>query len=227
MRRRLLPPALIAGILWIPAIGASAQILPPLTTTTTDSTTTTTTTEPGDETTTTTEAEGATTTTEVTTTTEPPEDEPVVASSLTGGSLSISAPASAVLPPGTAAAGTLESQLGEVTVTDARGAVGASWTATVAATSFTTGGGSAAETIGRERISYWSGAATDVDGVGTFAPGQPLAANAQTLNVSRTAFRLVSSTGDTSATWNPTIIVSIPSSAIAGTYQGTITHSVA
>jgi hypothetical protein len=30
-----------------------------------------------------------------------------------------------------------------------------------------------------------------------------------------------------SATWNPTLIVDIPAGAVAGTYTGTITHSVA
>jgi hypothetical protein len=30
-----------------------------------------------------------------------------------------------------------------------------------------------------------------------------------------------------SAAWNPTIVVNIPAAAVAGTYSGTITHSVA
>jgi hypothetical protein len=33
--------------------------------------------------------------------------------------------------------------------------------------------------------------------------------------------------GNNTTTWNPTLIVTIPSTAVAGTYTGTVTHSVA
>jgi hypothetical protein len=32
--------------------------------------------------------------------------------------------------------------------------------------------------------------------------------------------------GDNTATWNPTIVVTVPAGAVAGTYSATITHSV-
>jgi hypothetical protein len=35
------------------------------------------------------------------------------------------------------------------------------------------------------------------------------------------------STGISTASWNPTISVLVPPAAVAGTYSGTITHSVA
>ena len=33
--------------------------------------------------------------------------------------------------------------------------------------------------------------------------------------------------GDNAATWRPTIIVTVPGTALIGTYSGTVTHSVA
>ena len=68
--------------------------------------------------------------------------------------------------------------------------------------------------------------ATVTSGPGTFIPGQPTAGAAVTLNVVRTAFSRTGSNGNNSATWNPTLIVDVPATAIVGTYQGTVTHSV-
>jgi hypothetical protein len=47
------------------------------------------------------------------------------------------------------------------------------------------------------------------------------------LTSSRTAFTLASGVGDNSLSWNPTLIVAVPAAAVAGTYTGTVTHSVA
>jgi hypothetical protein len=146
--------------------------------------------------------------------------------SLAAGALSISAPASRDLGAGSAGAA-LSSQLGVVTVTDNRGALLGTWTATVSSTNFTTGGATANETIDKSQVTYWSGAATATSGTAAFTPGQPLAANAQALGVSRTAFSATGVVGNGSATWNPTITVNVPAAAVAGTYTGTITHSVA
>ncbi|GAA2272973.1 hypothetical protein GCM10010149_13780 [Nonomuraea roseoviolacea subsp. roseoviolacea] len=117
--------------------------------------------------------------------------------------------------------------LGSVTVSDARAALNATWVATVSGTSFTTGGGSGAETIPAGAISYWSGPATSTTGAGTFVPGQPNAASAEHLYAPYTAFSKTSGAGSNSCTWNPTIVVNIPGGAVAGTYTGTIRHSVA
>jgi hypothetical protein len=141
------------------------------------------------------------------------------------GVLTITVPSSASLPsvsPGS----TTSAQLGTVTVTDNRGTANASWTATVSATTFTTGGGSAAETIPLSQITYWSGPATGTAGAGTFTPGQANAAAAANLTVSRTAFSLATGSSVNSASWNPTVSVAVPRSAIGGTYTATITHSV-
>jgi hypothetical protein len=146
---------------------------------------------------------------------------------LSAGALSISVPAAKDL--GTTATGSasLTSQLGAVTVTDARGALGETWTATVSSTDFTTGGASADETISKSSVSYWSGPATAATGTAVRLPGQLTAANAETLASSRTAFSASATVGNNTTTWNPTLIVTIPSTAVAGTYSGTVTHSVA
>ena len=118
----------------------------------------------------------------------------------------------------------MRAQLGTVTVTDNRGIASASWTATVTGTAFVTGGATAPETIPLTQVTYWSGPATATAGTGTFTPGEPAAANAVDLTAPRTAFSLASGSSVNSASWNPTLSVSVP--AAAGTYTATITHSV-
>lgn len=146
---------------------------------------------------------------------------------ITAGGLSISAPASKSLGSVATGSSSVSAQLGSVTVTDERGALLGSWTATVSGTDFTTGGATANETIAKANASYWSGAATATSGTATFTPGQANAGAAQTLAASRTAFSASAAVGNNSATWNPTVTVTIPSAAVSGTYSGTITHSVA
>ena len=147
---------------------------------------------------------------------------------LTGGTLSISVPGSPVnLGSAATGAGTITGQLGNVTVTDNRGVLLGSWTAQVSASNFTTGGGTANETVGVGNVSYWSGAATSTSGTGTFTPGQATAGAAIALSTSgQTAFSGSSLVGNNAATWNPTLTVTIPSAAVAGTYTGTVTHTV-
>ncbi|MEV0151940.1 MULTISPECIES: hypothetical protein [unclassified Nonomuraea] len=126
--------------------------------------------------------------------------------------------------PGTQISGSL----GTVTVSDQRAALNATWVASVIAGSggFTTGGGTTPETIPTSAVLYWSGPATAATG-GVPTPGQLNAAAAQSLDVSRTAFSKTSGSGDNSAAWNPTIVINVPAQAVAGTYTGTVSHSVA
>jgi hypothetical protein len=154
-------------------------------------------------------------------------DDTTTTFTLSAGPLAISVPASASL--GTAATGSasLTAQLGAVTVSDTRGALGEDWTATVSSTDFTTGAATSDETIGKGSVAYWSGAATATSGVAVRVPGQLLAVNAQSLSTSRTAFSATATVGNNSTTWNPTLVVTIPAAAVAGTYSGTVTHSVA
>lgn len=144
-----------------------------------------------------------------------------------GAAVSISAPTSANL--GSAPIGTtsISAQLGTVTVT-ASGLVAPSFTATVSATVFVTGGGGPTETISKSSLLYWSGPATAAAGIaGNGTPGQPTAASAVDLTVSRVAFSGSGLALAISASWNPTLVINIPGTAVVGTYTGTITHSVA
>ncbi|WP_370149027.1 putative Ig domain-containing protein [Streptacidiphilus sp. EB129] len=142
------------------------------------------------------------------------------------GPLAISVPASATLPdapPG----GTINAPLGAVTVTDNRGATNAQWTATVTTTTFTTVGGTPAETIPPTQIAYWSGLVTAGTGDGTLTPGQPDQAHAVDLTVPRTAFSRFSGSSVNSASWNPTLAITVPATPVECSYTATVTHSVA
>ncbi len=139
--------------------------------------------------------------------------------------LTVSVPGTADLgsvAPGATASG----QLGPVTVTDERAELNADWTVSVIATDFTTGGGTGHETIPDINVTYWSGDATATTGLGTFTPGQPTAGDAQIINVPRTAFSHTGGDGNNSATWNPTVVIAVPATVVAGLYTGTVTHSV-
>lgn len=145
-----------------------------------------------------------------------------------GGGLALTAPATSALTGGaTGASATTPTQMGNIVVSDTRGALLGSWTASVTSTDFTTGAASAAETIAKANADYWSGAAISPTGTAVRVPGQPLAANKVTLASSGTAFSASGVTGNGTTTWNPTVGVTIPAAAVAGTYTGTITHSVA
>jgi hypothetical protein len=143
--------------------------------------------------------------------------------------LAISVPVSASLGSASPGAGSLTAVLGDVTVTTSSVLVAdASWTVTVTASDFTTGGGSVAETVPAAHVSYLAGSPTTQTGLAAEAcvPGQLAAV---TLDVPRTAY---SCTGlallsSTLLTWRPQITIDIPAAAVAGAYAGTITHSVA
>jgi len=147
---------------------------------------------------------------------------------LNGGALSITVPSTTVnLGSASVGAGTITAQLGTVSVNDARGLLNGSWTSTVSSSHFTTGGGTAAETINATGVSYWSGAATATSGVGTLLGSQLTSGAAVVINAAQTAFTGGSLIGNNSASWNPTMVVTIPAAAVVGTYTGTVTHTVA
>jgi hypothetical protein len=151
---------------------------------------------------------------------------PAGASGISG--LAISVPGSASL--GTASSGSVSGVLGNVTVTTPVGVAGTgSWTATVVSTAFTTGGGSAAETIAAGNVAYLSGPVTTISGIVASActPGQLVTAVPIASTTTAMSCTIVSLLTATSVAWRPTVTVTIPSSAVAGTYTGTITHSVA
>jgi hypothetical protein len=147
---------------------------------------------------------------------------------LNGGALGITVPGTTVnLGSVSVAAGSVTAQLGTVSVTDGRGLLNGSWTSTVSSSHFTTGGQTAAETINGTNVSYWSGAATATSGVGTLVGSELTSLAAVVINAAQTAFTGGSLIGNNSASWNPTLIVTIPAAAVVGTYTGTVTHTVA
>jgi hypothetical protein len=142
---------------------------------------------------------------------------------ITGGALNITVPASTVaLATGTVATGaaTAAGQLGSVTVDDTRGALLNGWTTTVSSSTFVTGTSTANETVAVGNIKYASGASTAHTGLGVFVP--TLTATALGADASYTG-----AAGNSSTTWNPTLTFTLLSSQVAGTYTGTVTHSVA
>ena len=145
---------------------------------------------------------------------------------VTVGALSLTAPTSVNLgagAPGTTITGVLGGGIvpgPSVTVTDDRALLSASWVATASATSWTTGAGTPAETIPATDVGYDPGAITTT---GTItATGTPI-------TLAGTPAPVVTGTdgvGDNTATWNPTISVAVPASAVVGAYTGTLTQSV-
>jgi hypothetical protein len=141
---------------------------------------------------------------------------------IAAGSLSISVPATANLGSGTLGS-TTSGQLGSVQVIDNRGSPTATWTVTVTTTTLTFSG----RTVPLANLQYWSGPTPATTGTATFTPGQANAGSKQDLTTGRTAFTMTAGNGTNSATWNPTIVVTVPLTVIPGGFTGTITHSVA
>ena len=149
--------------------------------------------------------------------------------SVAGADVAITVPATVNLGAAPTGAGQLSAQLGTVKVT-ATGVLGLllpSFTATVSSTNFTTGGRTTAETVPKSSVSYWSGPTTASSGAQTAVPGQLTALQALPLSTSLTAFASSGTVLTITTSWNPTIVVNIPAAAVAGSYTGTITHSVA
>ena len=150
---------------------------------------------------------------------------------LTGNStLAMSVPSSPVNL-GSAATGatSLSGSLGNVTVTDQRGALPATWTASAVSSAFantTTGGSSADETVAAGNVGYFAGVGTAQAGqVGLFVP-QGTALTPVAIGSSTAIGAWTAGVGNDTVTWNPTITLTLRASQVAGTYSGTITHSV-
>jgi hypothetical protein len=92
----------------------------------------------------------------------------------------------------------------------------------VSCTNFTTGGGGTNAVVTNSNVTYTSGSATSTSGTGTF-----VAQAGATLGTQRVAARWTSGAGNNWASWNPTLTLALSRQLIAGTYTGTVTHSVA
>jgi len=148
--------------------------------------------------------------------------------SLTAGALSITAPSTATLANQATGATTTTGNLGTTTVDDGRGNLAATWTVFVTSTNFTSGAGTANETIPKANVAYSSGTATaGSTGTGTLTPGSiPSAA------VDHTAGPSWVGVGVNHQNFSPTITVTLlnanatPTAAVVGDYSGTITQSL-
>ncbi|GAA1239946.1 hypothetical protein GCM10009665_33510 [Kitasatospora nipponensis] len=112
---------------------------------------------------------------------------------------------------------TVSSQLGTISVTDGRGGT-AGWTVSANAVDFT---GPQNISVSAPGSSSYSSPNASVTGTATvtksdLAPLYPPGPVQVATGVS----------GINSATWNPTISVTLPANALAGTYSSTVTHSV-
>jgi hypothetical protein len=145
---------------------------------------------------------------------------------ITAGSLSISVPASSDLGSVAAGSASLTDTLGDVTVTDDRGAELAEWTATVAAVAdpWCTGAcDSTSKQVPGSDITYAENAFSSTTGTCTTripGPGGVLSAD-------RNAASALGCDGVNSATWNPTLTLANLANNLAGSYSGTLTHTVA
>ena len=133
---------------------------------------------------------------------------------------------------GSASAGsvTLSGSLGNVAVTDNRALPLslAVWTATVSSTDFVRDGAGATpaanEKVAKANIAYSAGAPSVQSG-GVFTGGT--VASMDLPDASRVAGAFAGVGGINAVTWNPTVTFTLLNSQVAGTYRGTITHSVA
>ncbi len=140
---------------------------------------------------------------------------------VTGGSLSMTVQAAAGSlgsRANTVQAGIISGPLGEVQVLDSRSAAaGSGWIVKVISTALTPTSG---PTIGAAAIGYTAGPIAKT-GTATFTANDPPDLTGAVAAVTATGI-----TGDNSATWNPTINVHVAGGTVAGTYTGTITHSL-
>jgi hypothetical protein len=138
---------------------------------------------------------------------------------LTSGALSISAPTGVVSLGSQLVAtssSTITGLLGVVTVSDLRGGA-TTWTASVISTAFTPPAGPADPA---SNVSYDAGAIT-------MSPLLVATAVAAPDLTGVTPVVVGTSTGISSASWNPTISMFVPANFAPGIYSATITHSVA
>lgn len=158
-----------------------------------------------------------------------PADAQSVTFSLTGGSIAIAEPSSAAALTGGALAGltgsTVSGALGSTTVTDQRGGT-TTWQSRIAgpAGGFTNG----TTTIPASAAVVWVPGVISTTGVVVATQGTHLL-QASGLALTTSAQDLVTTSGvigNNSATFTPSIAITIPSNATAGDYSGTVTQTV-
>ncbi len=146
-------------------------------------------------------------------------DDTTVTFTLTSGSIAISAPSTTQdlgttgITPGNTTSAAFDDA---VSVTDNRGDLVAAWTVQVTATDFT--GDVTGETISKAQANYSSGAVTSSAGLVVTPTIGATMAIASTL--------VGAGTGSNTASWTPTVGITVPVGAVADDYTGTVTHSL-
>jgi hypothetical protein len=139
--------------------------------------------------------------------------------SVTSGDLTISAPTAANL--GSGAPGTnLAGHLGTISVNDQRALVSAAWTVTASSSDFITGTGLPSQTIPATDVNYDPGFISKTGNITVTGSDITMSNSSQPVVVAS------SGVGNNSASWNPTLTVSIPAAAVFGTYTATVAHSI-
>lgn len=147
-----------------------------------------------------------------------------------GTGLAISAPTSKALGSANLDATSVAAALGTVRVDDTRAGLLSSWTATASSSDFIYDADESDLTTDDRNVI--SNSAVNYD-PGALPTGSslvltvPVPGTSGSLASPRTAFAVVSVTGSNWVEWNPTVTVALPASGkVAGTYTGTIIHSV-
>jgi len=143
-------------------------------------------------------------------------DDTATTFTLTGGELTLSVGANAALTDEASGvdANTITGTLGAVTVTDARGGT-AGWVTSAASSTFTGTGLSVSD-----GVAYTNGTVTTT---GTSSVDPATGVSITSIQPVATATAV---SGNNTATWNPTLDVSMPAGALAGDYTGTVTTSL-
>lgn len=143
-------------------------------------------------------------------------DDTTTTFTLTGGELTLSVGAAAALTDEASGvdANTITGTLGTVTVDDARGGI-AGWVTSAASSTFT-GTGLSVST----GVSYTNGTVTET-GTNTVA-----AVTAESITTEAAVATATEVSGNNTASWDPTLDVSMPAGALAGDYTGTVRTSL-
>jgi hypothetical protein len=123
--------------------------------------------------------------------------------------------------------GSIVSQLGTVTVTDDRAALAAAWTVSAATDGFTHDDADdtpiAAERVEPTAVAYAPGNPTYAGGgTGTYTP-TPVVAMTGGADLVGTYAGIA---GSRTVSWDPELTLGVADNQVAGTYSGTVTHSV-
>jgi hypothetical protein len=155
-----------------------------------------------------------------------------------GGSsgLAISVPSNTTVNLGSATSNILGTSVSgsmhPTTVTDTRGQLLAPWTVTVSSTGFTGSGSAAGQSIAAGQATMYLDTVTTLASVVALATGGLLptsfasVATPVTLTSGGVSLLAGTTTGSGTITYTPDIAVSIPATAVAGTYTGAVTQTV-